>query len=95
MQQNTAESALHAVQDLQAQLFSEQQASAQSEAQLQTVRWQREELEAQLTGARNPVADTQPIASQGSEPPLMLPAQSEPQVCPAPERQPNMKSHRL
>ncbi len=74
---------LFALQDLQAQLCSEQEAVAKKEAELQAVHGQMDELEAQLATAQNSAA-AQPRSSQGSEPPLMLPAPSDPQVCLAP-----------
>ena len=72
------------MQDLQAQLCSEQEAAAKKEAELQAVQRQVDELEAQLAKAQNAAPDIQPRDSQGSEPPLMLPAPSDPQVCPMP-----------
>ena len=73
------------LQDLQAQLCSEQEAVAKKEVELQAVHSQMDELEAQLATARNPGADARPQSSQGSEPPLMLPAPSDPQVCSVPD----------
>ena len=77
-----------ALQDLQAQLCLEQQASARSETELQAVHRQRQHLEAQLVEAQKPVADTRPSDFQGSQLPLMLPAPADHQVGPVPQCSP-------
>lgn len=87
-----------ALQGLQAQLCAEQEASAKKEGELQDVHCQRVALAAQLAHAEGAGAETQSQGSPGSEPPLMLPAPSDPQVCPLPGHTTNAKrqaSHSL
>ena len=78
--------ALCASQALQAQLCAEQEAGAAKEAALEAAQRQREALEAQLQDAQNSGPDMQHRNSGSSEPPLLLPATSDSQVCPVQAR---------
>lgn len=69
-----------AMQDLQAQLASEQDAGARKDAELEALYQHRDELEARLADAQAPGNTGQRMTVSASGPALILPAPSDSQV---------------
>lgn len=70
----------HAMQDLQAQLASEQDAGARKDAELEALYQHRDELGARLADAQAPGTTGQRRTVSASGPALILPAPSDSQV---------------